>query len=372
MCSLYESLFAAATTPCRKLHRVARSVIVLDEAQTIPVELLRPTLMALKELVAHYGCTVVLCTATQPALEWREEFEIGIEKVHPIIQDVPALFTALSRVKVERLGRLTDDQLVDRLANEPAALCIVNTPTCGKTLRCADSRRRAAEWMLSPEHIHVRAQHRRDKLAEIRQRPQRSQTLPIAQHATDRGRRGRRFPCRLPRPCRLRCHCSGRWSLQPRRPTHAKWSGPSSAASISLTLKRRHRLVSSEPPRNLQARVDRPIIPIRWQRPRQSKPISASSIGHQKDQHQWDKPDVLGPLSDDFGHRELQLKFRTAAARYQIIREEQTSILVPYNDEARRIRDQLMRGDWADFLLFRKNAAGLPCRRARQLVEKTC
>src|SRR5690606_1581285 len=59
---LYESLFAAATTPCRKLHRLARSVIVLDEAQTIPVELLSPTLLALRELVDRYGCTIVLCT----------------------------------------------------------------------------------------------------------------------------------------------------------------------------------------------------------------------------------------------------------------------------------------------------------------------
>ena len=123
----FESLFASRTSRCRKLHNIANSVIILDEAQMLPVELLSPCLAALKELVRNYGCTVVLCTATQPAVNRREGFPIGLEEIHEIITDPDHLNTEMKRVQVSHVGKLEDHELIDRLGSEKQVLCIVNT-----------------------------------------------------------------------------------------------------------------------------------------------------------------------------------------------------------------------------------------------------
>ncbi len=130
----YESLFHNRPSRCRKIHRVARSVVVLDEVQTLPVHLLEPCLRALRELVRSYGTTVVLCTATQPALHRREGFRIGLEDVHEIVPDPRALARDLRRVQVEDLGEQSDAFLAERLLAEDQVLCIVNTRGHAKDL----------------------------------------------------------------------------------------------------------------------------------------------------------------------------------------------------------------------------------------------
>ena len=124
---LFESLFANRTSRCRKLHRIARSVIILDEVQTLPVKLLEPCLAMLQTLVDVFGCTVLLCTATQPAVSANSEFPIGISDAKEIIQDPASLYQDLKRVEVVPLGELDNQQIVRKVSEYDSALCIVNT-----------------------------------------------------------------------------------------------------------------------------------------------------------------------------------------------------------------------------------------------------
>jgi CRISPR-associated endonuclease/helicase Cas3 len=127
----FESLFSGRPSRCRKLHSVARSVVVVDEAQTMPLPLLRPCVAALKELARNYGTSVVLCTATQPALAEAGQpgehgFHGGFREPCELAPDVPALFAALRRVTVRDIGTQDDAALAERIAASPQALCIVN------------------------------------------------------------------------------------------------------------------------------------------------------------------------------------------------------------------------------------------------------
>lgn len=132
----FESLHAAKPSRCRKLHRLAHSVVILDEAQTLPVTLLRPCLEALRHLTSrapngrsNYHASVVLCTATQPAIERRDDFKSGLQGIREIVGDRASLFQTLRRVRVTSLGHdaLPDAELAARLAAHSQALCIVNT-----------------------------------------------------------------------------------------------------------------------------------------------------------------------------------------------------------------------------------------------------
>jgi len=100
----FDSLFSRRPADCRKLHNIAQSIIIFDEVQTLPPHLLLPILDALRELTQNerpYGCSAVLCTATQPSLQKSEDLAEGLEDVRPIIPD------ALAREHFRKLERVT-------------------------------------------------------------------------------------------------------------------------------------------------------------------------------------------------------------------------------------------------------------------------
>jgi CRISPR-associated endonuclease/helicase Cas3 len=95
----FESLFSNRPSRCRKLHNIARSVVILDEVQTLPPGFLLSITECLSELTTNYGCTVVLSTATPPALARRSTFPQGLENVRPIIAASDGMHHQLQRAE---------------------------------------------------------------------------------------------------------------------------------------------------------------------------------------------------------------------------------------------------------------------------------
>ena len=123
----FDSFFSRKPSACRKLHNVANSIVIFDEVQTIPVEKLKPCLEVLRELTLNYGVSAVLCTATQPAFAYSNEFHSGLKNILEITENVPAIFHALRRTQEEFIGDITQSELAENLAHHPQTLCIVNT-----------------------------------------------------------------------------------------------------------------------------------------------------------------------------------------------------------------------------------------------------
>lgn len=124
---LFESLFAARPSRARKLHNIAGSVIILDEAQTLPRSLLKPSMRMLEELARSFGCTIVLCTATQSALDQRDlEGGLALEG-RELAPDPHGLARTLRRAEIRRAGDMSNTDLTCALEEELQGLVIVNS-----------------------------------------------------------------------------------------------------------------------------------------------------------------------------------------------------------------------------------------------------
>lgn len=163
---LFESLFSNRTGRCRKLHNIANSVLVLDEAQTLPARLLDPMLDVMRELVDRYGATIVLSTATQPALD-AGAYLTGIGNVREIVPEPGRLFRRLRRVCYEwpRAGeKATWREVADEMRKAHQALAVLNTKADAAAL---------LDELRDPCALHLSTlmcgAHRRDALRRVKE-----------------------------------------------------------------------------------------------------------------------------------------------------------------------------------------------------------
>lgn len=167
----FESLYAAKPGRCRKLHNLVGSVVILDEAQLLPAGLLAPCVDAMRQLVNNYGATLLISTATQPALD-------GLGHIEEIIPEEARLYSRLKRVnylmpsiKAPSVKSLEDVAL--ELKQYDQVLCIVNTRAdCYKLFK------------LMPEGtVHLSAlmcgAHRSEVISRVKERLKKGQPIRV-------------------------------------------------------------------------------------------------------------------------------------------------------------------------------------------------
>ncbi|MBK5252111.1 MAG: CRISPR-associated helicase Cas3' [Peptostreptococcaceae bacterium] len=157
----FESLFSNKPSKCRKLHNIANSVIILDEAQMLPFEYLKPAVSMLGDFVMNYHSSVVLCTATQPSLNPFFSDRLNISE---IIDNQEELTKDFKRVSVYYIDMFSNEKLKERILSEHQVLCIVNTR------RHAAALYRLMEGERGVIHLSARMcpAHRREALKRIK------------------------------------------------------------------------------------------------------------------------------------------------------------------------------------------------------------
>lgn len=158
----FESLFANKSSRCRKLHNMANSVIIFDEAQMFPTEYLKPCIMAIAELVHNCNSTAILCSATQPAITEQFPKEIVSKE---ICDNTDELYATFQRTKILSRGQIDSVDLAKEINSLNQCLCIVNTRKHAmKLFRLLEGEGNYhLSTLMCPEH-------RKEILSEIRQR----------------------------------------------------------------------------------------------------------------------------------------------------------------------------------------------------------
>ncbi len=326
----FESLFAAKTSRNRKLHNIANAVIILDEAQSLPVNYLAPCLRSLQELTDHYNTTTVLCTATQPAINYDEsEFNIGLKDCREIIQDPQSLFDALKRVELSDIGEQSDAQLSQRILESDQALCIVNRRQHAQSLfqrLPEDSDRYHLSALMCPEH-------RSQILATIRQRLDKNQPVRLISTQLIEAGVDVDFPVAYRALAGLdsiaqaagRCNRNGKQS------------------NLGQTYIFRPEDQRAETYFRETAQVAAQVIDLHKDLLCQKAIHHYFDLYYYRQKDRWDEKGILSNFS--FDHRlkncPFRFNFKTAADNFKLIENWQTTVLIPFNQKARTLIQQL-------------------------------
>ena len=161
----FESLYANRPSQCRKLHNIANSVVIFDEAQMLPTCHLLPCVGAMAALAAQFRSTILLCTATQPVLGDLFHRFCPDQNITELCPEVWEKFRSFQRVTYQNGGTLSEEALAEVLRQQEQTLCIVNTRKAAQSL-----------YALLPEEgrFHLSTlmypTHRKSVLDEIRNR----------------------------------------------------------------------------------------------------------------------------------------------------------------------------------------------------------
>ena len=329
---LFESLFASRTSRCRKLHNLANSIIVLDEAQLLPPDFLNPILSVMKSLVEHYSVTFVLSTATQPALQsiydaFNKPLLKGFEpeQVTEIIPDCAQLFADLERVEVQVPDDLNTERdwedLAAEIAEHETVLVIVNT------------KKQAAELcrLLPADTYYLSTnlcgEHRSEKLAEIKSKLKSGQSIRVV--STQLIEAG--VDISLPVVYRA---LAGLDSI-------AQAAGRCNREGL---LAEKGKVVVFVPPNNhklkgqlgLSASTSKTLLPLFTEVPLHHSHFKRYFEHYYSKAKSLDAQGIEELLTKDA--KELKIQFRTAANRFHFIKEEGYPVFVTYGEGAKLIQ----------------------------------
>lgn len=322
----FESIFSHRSSRCRKIHNIARSVVILDEAQKLPIPFLKPILEAIKELASPtYGVTVVLCTATQPALSKSTEFKEGLEGVREIIPNPVELYHHLKKVDLSYISTVSDDELARQIVDNKQSLCIVNT-------------RKHARKIYQLIHTYEGAFHLSGLMCPIHRT-----TVLQKVYKTLREKR----PCRLVSTQLVEAGVDIDFPV-----VFRSLAGIDSIAQAAGRCNREGILQSNGkvwiflPEDGLPPRYFRQTAEITEEVLRHHRdPLDLKAIEDYFRNLFWLKGDkldefqILTDLSE--GIRNGNFPFRRIGERFKIIREEMESIIIPWNEEADKMINDL-------------------------------